>query len=365
MIRKSIAWCVLTYNNPDVVYDVWESNIYKYKNMGIDVYFFDSSTNEQTKELVDRYINYGFDNVHYIYLNSDITYDEKLMYVISQYKFEYDYQYIWPVKDRTCISYDLYRKVLKIMEKKYSVIFIGAFDYGINKKRYDDVYVNPVEFYNDWGYLVTSLDVCIYNMDIIRKINWDKFKLCIRWNRDYAFTQYALAMYILMDKENQVYSLDKYSVKYFYNSSKGNSKWGDKLIKIWVQRWYEANIWLPDEFGLYRESVMKKATSLPWVLGSMNVIADLCINNRLRKDDVKRVKNIWSCVCELPYYDIELMVEHRYDEVKNLIYKNVIRQMEKGNVEAARKIYINNEWIGKVCNVEEYVQVGTYLKKME
>ena len=49
MIRKSIAWCVLTYNNPDVVYDVWESNIYKYKNMGIDVYFFDSSTNEQTK----------------------------------------------------------------------------------------------------------------------------------------------------------------------------------------------------------------------------------------------------------------------------------------------------------------------------
>lgn len=35
IIRKNVAWCVLTYNNPDVIYKVWESNVYKYRDMGI------------------------------------------------------------------------------------------------------------------------------------------------------------------------------------------------------------------------------------------------------------------------------------------------------------------------------------------
>lgn len=364
MIRKNVAWCVLTYNNPDVIYDVWESNIYKYKDMGIDVYFFDSSPDEQTREIVEQYIKNGLDNVYYIRLESNLTFDEKLMYVMSQHKFEYEYQYIWPVKDRTFITYDLYEKVLESMKQNYSVLFLGVFDYGNNEKRYNDVYFNPVEFYSDWGYLVTSLDVCIYNMDVIHDIDWNEFKSCVKWNRDYAFTQYALAFYILSDEKHHVYSLDKNSVRHFYNSSKGNSQWNDKILKIWVQRWYEANIWLPDKFEPYKECVMKKATSLPWILGSMNVIADLCINCRLSKDDLKSVENIWNCVCELPYYYVELMAEHRYDEVKNHIYKDIVRQMEKGNIEEACKLYIDNEWIGKVCNAEEYVQVGTYLKRM-
>lgn len=149
-----------------------------------------------------------------------------------------------------------------------------------------------------------------------------------------------------------------------YNSSKDNSQWNDKLIKVWVQRWYESNIWLPDKFERYRESVMKKVTSLPWILGNMNVIADLSINCRFFKDDLEEVASIWDCVCSLPYYYVKLMAEHRYNEVKNYIYKDIVGWMEKGNIKEAYKIYKDNKWIRKVCSAEEYEQVGAYLRGM-
>lgn len=37
---KKVAWCVLTYNNSEVIYDIWKNNIYLYKEMGIDIYIF-------------------------------------------------------------------------------------------------------------------------------------------------------------------------------------------------------------------------------------------------------------------------------------------------------------------------------------
>lgn len=73
---------------------------------------------------------------------------------------------------------------------------------------------------------------------------------------------------------------------------------------------------------------------------------------------------MYGIACELPYYYVKLMAEHRYDEVKSYIYKDIVSQMEKGNIKEACKLYIDNEWIGKVCNAEEYVQVGTCLKRM-
>lgn len=233
--KKSIAWCVLTYNNSDVIYDVWESNILKYKDMGIDVYFFDSSSNILTQDIIERYIKNGLDNVYYIRLNSSLTYDEKLMYVMSEFKFEHDYQYIWPAKDRTFITCELYSKVMQIIKNRYSILFLGVFDYGDNKKLYDEEYTDVLQFYCDWGYLVTSLDVCVYNADIIHNIDWNKFRYSVNWNENYAFTQYALVFYILTVSENKVYSLDKQSLNSFYNSTKGKSQWNDKLIDIWVK----------------------------------------------------------------------------------------------------------------------------------
>ena len=124
---------------------------------------------------------------------------------------------------------------------------------------YDKLYYDPVEFYRDWGYLVTSLDVSMYDMNIIRNIDWNDFKLRVRWNRDYAFTQYAVVFYILLNDNCNVYSINREYVRYMYTSELGRSLWTDKILDIWIKKWYEANIWLPEAFSEYKNIVMKKS----------------------------------------------------------------------------------------------------------
>ena len=51
--NRKVALCILTYNNSDVISDVWDRNIYCYNEMGIDVYFFDSSADDKTEYIIE------------------------------------------------------------------------------------------------------------------------------------------------------------------------------------------------------------------------------------------------------------------------------------------------------------------------
>ena len=51
--NRKVALCILTYNNSDVISDVWDRNIYCYNEMGIAVYFFDSRKNNKKKYIIE------------------------------------------------------------------------------------------------------------------------------------------------------------------------------------------------------------------------------------------------------------------------------------------------------------------------
>lgn len=249
------------------------------------------------------------------------------------------------------------------MEKKYSIIFLGAFGNVAKKKVYDKLYYDLVEFYRDWGYLVTSLDVSIYNKNIIRNIDWNDFKLRVGWNRDYAFTQYAVVFYILLNDNCNVYSINREYVRYMYTSELGRSLWTDKILDIWIKKWYKANIWLPEAFSEYKNIVMKKVTGLPWILGNIKILIKLCQSNKLNIYEIEKYKNIWDMVCEIPYSNVELIVDGKYEQLKNNIYSRILDALENGSIINACRYYINNDWIGDICDRQEYIQVGAILEK--
>ena len=361
--NRKVALCILTYNNSDVISDVWDRNIYYYDEMGIDVYFFDSSADDKTEYIIESYISKGLDNVFYERLDSELTYDEKLMYVMSEYKFTHDYKYIWPSKYRTCIGNILYDHIVSAMKDNHDVIFLGASGDRTRSELYDRIYSNSVEFYRDWGWLVTSLDVSIYKMECIRQIDWKHFKDTVKWNKDYAFTQYALVFYIIDQGNCDVYSMDVYSLNYFYSSSKAQSQWHNIAVDVWVYRWYKANEWLQGEYIEYKNDVMKRATSLPWILGNKAILIRLCMEKKLNIKKLREYANIWDEVCTVAYSEVEMMAEGRYEELKNNIYNNILSSLEKGDIRTAVTEYTDNEWIrmlGDNSN-SEYLQVGQHL----
>lgn len=75
---------------------------------------------------------------------------------------EKKYEYIWLCKDRSYVSRNVLERINHATDLKRDVIFLGAIKRNGGR---DGLYEDPVEFYRDWAFLVTSLDATILRVD--------------------------------------------------------------------------------------------------------------------------------------------------------------------------------------------------------
>ena len=59
--QGNIAYCIPTYNHPDTIRDVLEKSAALYKEYGIDIYIYDSSEERDTEDIVNEFIQCGYD----------------------------------------------------------------------------------------------------------------------------------------------------------------------------------------------------------------------------------------------------------------------------------------------------------------
>ena len=53
-MKYSVALCYLTHNHPDVIREVFDNSLNAYSSHGIDVFVYDDSDDEQTRNIVWR-----------------------------------------------------------------------------------------------------------------------------------------------------------------------------------------------------------------------------------------------------------------------------------------------------------------------
>jgi len=163
---KKIAMQVFTYKHAAAI-DALLQRFWKiYSYYGIDIYYYDSSPDDETKNIIDKYKNLGAKNLFYIKLSEDVLTDDKTMLVFSGHGLEYDYQYLWPIKDRTMYDEKSLINILMKIEENYDAIILKDLEYPktpplheLKKQKYSD----PIELYRDYAWLVTSLDKTIFN----------------------------------------------------------------------------------------------------------------------------------------------------------------------------------------------------------
>lgn len=88
---------------------------------------------------------------------------------------------------------------------------------------------------------------------------------------------------------------------------------------------------------------MKKVTGLPWILGNIKILINLCQSNKLNIYEIEKYKNIWDMVCEIPYSNVELIVDGEYEQLKNNIYSSILDTLENGSIINACRYYVNND----------------------
>lgn len=356
--NNRISYCIPTYNRSAEIGGILDKLLPILDKYGIDLYVYDSSSNNETEIVSKNYSSY--ENFHYIKLPSEITPHEKTRLIFTGAYQVGKYDYIWLVKDRVYCSEDLIKRVLDTAENDHDAIFLRAIEtkhtYNITRDYYDD----PVQLYHDWGWLITSWDVLLLSRkNILDKINWDeifdRYSVDVEWDKiittseikkDLSFILVVLLFDTLGKKEKcSVPVLDATAGKHIFNMPLSKRKIEKWLFDTWGYEWYHVNTNLPCIYNNEKEFVIKSATSLPWIMGSYIKFLNLWHDGCLTDKTLEKVKDIWDKVSDIPWQDVCIIKNADKALIENIFVTLIWHEIENNNLNNAEYYYYELLWI--------------------
>lgn len=312
----SIAICVPTYNHPDVVEDVLEKSIDTYRTYGIDVYYFDSSEQKDTKNVIEKYRMLGYDNLFYVSIDSELGPHIKIELMFEGIGLEKQYDFIWPAKDRVYFPQSTLERVLDAGAREYDVIFLEAVNSSSNLEM---LYEEPVEFYNDWGWLATSMDGVIYNKKkMLLGFTREQFEKEVKGYHNIYWAAFVCLFKNLAVGKRKIMALGLENDALIRGSSLGKSTWEKLTFTVWKDYWVAVNEELPSCYDKYKAKVIKQTTTLPWIIGSTSRLVHLHEAGVLTPDTFEDIIVDWDKVSDVPVNVVRQIAWGEFDIYHNL-----------------------------------------------
>lgn len=121
---KKLAISIVTYNRAKHIREDLAVIAQPTKDMGIDIYIFDGSTNESTRRAAEQYIAKGYDHIHYFHSDKQLSPFESVM---QRYECAFrmpDAEYVWLSGDKFMIRPEHYSEIFYYIKKSYDIITI-------------------------------------------------------------------------------------------------------------------------------------------------------------------------------------------------------------------------------------------------
>ena len=266
-----IAVCVMTHEHPDTVEQVLENCAAAYRACELDMYYYDSSSDDRTAEIIAAYNEAGYDNIHHLCFRG-LSGDQKLAQLYLGTGLEKDYEYIWVVKDRSvCDAVALLLIYKEIMFEKPDLLVIDT--YSDKRLGRSVSYTDPAELYRDYAWEITSMDVTVFGRRMLEGFVPNEEPWPLSDPRS-SFMQYDLVFRRLSELEApkiRVISNDDVRI---LNSTKSGSMWVRQIFDVWVRLWTRENEGLPGIYEPYKETVMK-SSAVPDLLKSVEGLNEL------------------------------------------------------------------------------------------
>lgn len=302
--------CMPTCGHPQVIEDVLQHCAEIYKRYALDVYFYDSSKDEETRKVVEKYQAEGFDNLYYIAVDPEMPPVNKFERIFMLDKIEKEYKYMWYLRDRCWCEEKTLKLMYRAVSEEHDLIFL---DVGHPECTEEMSICNDANaFYHRCGDYATSIDTSIYN--IKNMLLDERYLEEFRKKYDGIYRQSFFHFLIIFDRlakkrQVEICLLAGKNVT-VYHSCLGHSGWADARIEIWGKRWLEANRALPECYS-QKEEIIKKTTSLPWIFGDIAGLIDLQRKGILSPIYYEEIKSYWEYVSDIP---LLILKKIAYDE---------------------------------------------------
>lgn len=301
-----IAVQVLTHNHANVVADVLEKCAEHYKRCGIEIYYYDSSTNDETERLIRGYNERGYDNLIYVRLKENTNTYEKRDLVYTGYGFRKEYRYVWISKDRAYVEESALKEIMAASEEGYDVILTAT-------REGDKTIIDSAEeLYSRWAPISSSMNAVILNRESVLK--------------DYAIPDYSNGYpRYMMDFGHYFTLFDRISrienpriaridmSKRIHNSNIAESTWISEVFIVWKDCWVAVNDALPSIYDPYKDYIIKKVAGLPWIIADRERLMELHERGVLTPEELPHALDEWERISDIPKEVVMDIANGTYD----------------------------------------------------
>lgn len=293
---SKMAVCIPTYERPEVVEDVLQHCVGLYRRYGLDVYYYDSSRDNRTKEVIESYQKAGYENLHYIWVDPEMN---KVDLVFTMDGVQKEYEYMWYLRDRCWCEEKTLRLMYRAMENEHDLIFL---DVGHPEETEELQICRDADvFYHRCGDYATSMDATLYNVKTMLKDDFSMEGFKAKYDGEYSksFQHFLFLFEQLSKKKKPDVCLLSGKNMAVVHSREGVSTWSDKRLEIWAKHWVQANEALPECYT-DRGDIIKRTASFPWILGDVNHLVKLHDEGILTPEYFEEIKEYWKKVSDIP-----------------------------------------------------------------
>lgn len=301
----NLAMCIPSGYRANIIGRALENGIDIYRKHNIDIYVYHKDDDIETIELIKQYNEKGYDNIVGVPVEAETC---SAIPILLGKGLRKNYDYVWPIKDKVWVGEQTLSAIDDAMHEECDVIFIGAMPKYASGDIRTRIYDRPEEFYHDWGFQVTSIDVNIFKKDTMMvDITQDVLE-----NYDFGYIYFQFLFEQISKKDKKVKALVGNNIC-IYNLDGIKSSWKEQVIDIWMDRWIEVNDNLPSIYDGVKAHVIKNAANLPWIFGSVGALLDYHKKGIITKKNIDKILEKWDRISDIPKEKLIAIVNDTYD----------------------------------------------------
>ena len=154
---KNLAICVPTYQRSDIIDKFLNDGVNNFNEFNIDVYIFDSSIDENTKKVVEKYMKLS--NIYYVKMDTSLSSAEKVFLIYQQFE-NLEYEYLWMTHDHTEIKNEALQIIFNALDKNadfYSINLHSSREYNEIMRDLNEFMIKSAWILNRFGTAIISV----------------------------------------------------------------------------------------------------------------------------------------------------------------------------------------------------------------
>ena len=231
-------------------------------------------------------------------VSSEYLYGDKIDLIFSREGLVKEYEYIWPIKDRTIPNEAMLELVLNRCDGRADIIVsLGLGD--IYEKDKCELRA-PENLYRYFARYITSLETVIYSTKtMLCDYRVGSIGDCTKAQND--FWHYWFIFDRLAYLNNVVISLASKEGAYnLISSVPVANNWRKRIFEVWIDEFIEVNYKLPDIYSPYKTIAIKESVSMGELLGRKQSFIELSNEGIFTREVYEKYRDFWELVTCVP-----------------------------------------------------------------